>query len=145
MSHTITYKGWISFTAPKMGRDPTVIVSPNKFFYRPRNHILAEKISADTCINGPFVNIRVWICHYKIGQKPIHLVDSYMGILRTCYSEVSNSKNYIHSHQYMDVNNFNLFEHLASYHHHYCIIEITYNRNEFDMIAHEAELILLRN
>ena len=145
MSHTIAYKGWISVTPPKRRRDITVILSPSRFFYRPRKHILAEKISADIRAHGPYVNIRVWACYRKIRQKPIHLIGSYMGILCACYDEISNSEHYTHSNQYININHFDLLEHLVSYYHHYCVIEITYNRNEFDMIAHEAELILLRN
>jgi hypothetical protein len=144
VSTTITYKGWISVSPPKRGRDHTVIVSPGRFFYRPKKHIIAEKMAVDSRQYGPFVNVRMWAHYTKIEQESFYFSNSYMGIMSAHYDEVSNSEAYTHSNQFINISSFDFLEELAGYHHHYCIIEVTYNDNEFDMVSHEAELILLR-
>jgi len=144
MSHTVIYKGWITICPPKRGKDITVVFAPNRFFFRPKNHVIAEKISQDIEKHGPYANVRMWASHHKIGQEADHLVRSYMGTIQAGYSERSGSKLYNYTKQFINMGYRYFLEELGYYHHHYCILEITYSHNEFDMIAHEAELILLR-
>lgn len=143
MSTTITYKGWISVGPPRRGRQNTVILSPSRFFYRPKNHVLSEKISQDIVRYGPYVNIRMWAYHAKIKPSRVYLANSLMGYLSAEYSEISNSNNYYRTIDFITMGSFNLLEELVLFYHHYCILEITYSQSEFDMISHEMELILL--
>lgn len=146
MSTTITYKGWITLSSPKRNRDGTVILAPNRFFYRPKKHVIIEKIRADSEKYGKFVNIRIWMYHHKIDPAKDFLTHAIMGYMNIEYSEISRSESgYSHTLQYINFNDFDLLEELISYYHHYCIIEVTYSQSEFDMISHEMELILLRN
>jgi len=143
MSTTITYKGWLSVGPPKRGKQNTVILSPGKFFYRPKNHVLSEKISADIAAYGPYVNIRLWAHYKKIQPSREYLINSLMGYLGAEYYEMFNSNNYCRTLDFINLGGFSLLEDLAMYYHHYCILEITYSQSEFDMISHEMELILL--
>lgn len=143
-SKTIVYEGWLSISRPGRNKNTTVILSKNRFFYRPKNYILTESIYFDTYEYGHYVNVRLWVDpKRKSMDNPIY--DSWMGAIDVRYSEISNSYKYVYSRQFLDINEFNLLDHLANFDGKYCIIEITYNKNEFDMISHEAELILLRN
>ena len=145
MSQTLIYKGWISVSPPRRGKDATVIISPGRFFYRPKNHIIAEKFSTDIDKYGSFVNVRFWASYKKIKQDDTFFQDSYMGEMNAEYNEVGNSLYYMYSNHLIDINYFDFLEYLIRYNHHYCIIEVTYSQNEFDMVSHEAELILLRD
>jgi hypothetical protein len=143
-STTVVYKGWLSISRPERNKDTTVILSKNKFFYRPKNHVLTESIYFDVYEYGRYVNVRLW-ANKKQKNIGICLNDSWMGRLNVKYQEISNINQYLYSRQFLDINEFNLLDHLTKFNGQYCVIEITYNKSEFDMISHEAELILLTN
>ena len=145
MSNTVVYKGWISVSPPRRGRDDTVILSPNRFFYRPKKHVIAEKIATDIYKHGPYVNMTMWASYYKIKPHKDHISHSFMGLISAEYSEISNAYHYRYTQDSINMGSSDFLAELVRYHHHYCIIEITYHKTEYDMISHEMELILLLN
>jgi hypothetical protein len=145
MSNTVVYKGWISIGPPRKGRDDTVILSPNRFFYRPKKHVIAEKIAADICKYGSYVNMTMWTGYHKIKPNKKYLSRSFMGLISAEYSEISNAAHYRYTYDSINIDSSDFLAELAGYYHHYCIIEITYHKTEYDMISHEMELILLLN
>jgi len=145
VANTVVYRGWVTLAPPRRGRDETIILSPAKFFYRPNKYVLAEKINIDTYKYGSYVNMRIWAYHSKIEPIKDYFIHSHMGVMRSEYREISDSSAYQYTTHFIKVNNTNILEELMRYYHHYCIIEITYHANEFDMVSHEMELILLSN
>ena len=147
MSYVAIYKGWISVASPQQNRDVTVIVAPNRFFYRSKRYVIAEKIANDAQNYGPYMSIRMWANHYKIKPIKKHRVLSEMGKINAEYNEINGAGgHYKYTVQFININDdFNFLEELAHYYHHYCIIEIAYSSTEYDMIAHELERILLLN
>jgi hypothetical protein len=147
MSQTVIYKGWINVLPPRNGRDATVVLTPSRFFYRAKKHVIAEKIAQDKTEHGQFIGIRVWAAYYRMRPVRRHRVLSSMGVIDAEYSEITGANDdYRYTIQFIKINSdFNLLEELARFYHHYCIIEITYSSTEYDMIAHELERILLLN
>jgi len=141
MCYTTIYKGWISIHSPGIGVAETVLVTPGKFFYRPKNHVIAEKITRDVYLYGSYVNMSIWTYTRKAKPNKHTLAVSFMGPIRANYYEMYSG----YTQQYVRVGSGDILEHLTLYHKHYCVIEITYHKNEYDMISHEMELILLLN
>jgi hypothetical protein len=145
MSNTVVYKGWVSISPPRRGRDETIILSPGRFFYRPNKHVIAEKIADDIYKHGPYINMTMWSSYCKIQPHKDYLSHSFMGLTSAEYNEISDANYYRHTYSFINMGNLDFLAELAKYRHHYCIIEITYHKTEFDMISHEMELILLLN
>lgn len=145
MCHTVIYKGWVCVQPPRRGKDQTVILAPNRFFYRPKNNVIAEKIARDIYEHGPYVNMSMWVCYYKTKPKKETLTNSFMGFASANYSEIYDANSYKYTQDYINMGSCDFLEELAKCYHHYCIIEVTYHKNEYDMISHEMELILLLN
>ena len=145
MSNTIIYKGWISVRPPQRGKDHTIILSPNRFFYSPKKYVIAEKISTDIQQYGPYVNMTMWTSYRKIKPYKNHISHSFMGLASAVYDEIYSANCYRYTQNSIDMGSSDFLAELATYYHHYCIIEITYHKTEYDMISHEMELILLLN
>jgi hypothetical protein len=145
MAITIVYQGWLTNASPTRKKDLTALLTPSRFFYRPKKHVIVEKIRLDALSYGHHVNIRVWMHYKKINKEDLTAKYSFLGVIKAVYFEVFKLDEYSHTMQYIHIDNLDLLEKLMLHCHHYCIIEITYGASEFDVIAHDLERILLKN
>ena len=145
MSKTITYEGWLSLEPVRRAQTSTIILAPNKYFYRAKKHVLIDQIRTDVFTYGSFINIKIWCNHHKIKPEKKYEDFNIMGYSSISYNEIWRSTGYDFTSQYMYVDTIDMFMRLLVYQRQYVILEITFHKNEHDMIAHETERILLRD